>query len=104
MSILFTGLRVYKPPEFTETPQGIAGAYYSAVNLTCKATGSPTPTIYWYKDGDPLSNNNDDSSVLKIPELGLDKRGYYHCVAKVVHNGNNVTINSQSVLVNIKGK
>lgn len=93
---------MYKAPQFTETPQGVVGEYFSPVNLTCKAIGSPTPVILWYKDNVELNNTNDDSSVLKIPELRLSSRGYYYCVARVTYNGDK-SITSKQVLINIKG-
>jgi roundabout axon guidance receptor 2 len=58
----------------------------SMVNLMCRASGSPTPVISWYRDGNPVVNservNISDSGNLVI--IDLDKnvdQGLYTCVA-----------------------
>lgn len=85
------------------TPIDTTGEIDSSINLTCRAVGSPTPTILWYKDGQRIVNNNDDGSVLKIAVLRLEDRGYYHCVARALHDGVNYDKNSSQVLVKIEG-
>ncbi|XP_019864466.1 PREDICTED: uncharacterized protein LOC109593811 [Amphimedon queenslandica] len=90
-------------PQFTETPKDTIANLYSAVNLTCRATGSPNPVIVWYKDDDIIINNNDDISVLKIPELRLSNRGFYHCEARTWHNEKMIIKTSDKALVRIKG-
>ncbi|CAG2176575.1 unnamed protein product [Oppiella nova] len=60
------------------------------VNLTCKATGNPKPTISWRKqDGQPLlveTNSNQiiesiESEVLHLREVSRSAIGYYVCIA-----------------------
>ena len=94
---------VYIPPQITQSPKNTSGNLHSTTNLTCKATGSPIPTILWYKDNVLIRNDNSDASVLLFPELDLTDRGYYHCVAKGLINGNLISVMSSRVLLHIAG-
>ena len=91
------------PPQITQPPKSTSGNLYSATNLTCKATGSPIPTILWYKDDVLIPNDNSDPSVLLFSELDLSDRGFYHCEARSIINGKNVFTVSSRVLLNITG-
>ena len=75
------------PPQITQPPKNTSGNLYSSTNLTCKATGSPIPTILWYKDYVLIPNNNIDSSVLLFSELDLTDRGFYNCKARSIIDG-----------------
>ena len=66
-------------PEIQAGPQNTFQKLYSMVNLTCIATGTPEPSITWYKDGTRLPNQQ--LPFLLIPELQLQHRGLYHCEA-----------------------
>ena len=94
---------VYILPQITQPPKNTSVNLHSTTNLTCKATGSPIPTILWYKDNVLIFNDNTDASVLLFHELDLTDRGYYHCEAKSVINGNYVSVISSRVLLNIAG-
>ena len=98
-----TVVSVTVPPQITQPPQDTSGTIYSTVNLTCKATGSPIPTILWYKDNMLIPNDNTDVSVLLFPELDLNNRGFYHCEARSIINGNSMSVMSSRVLLNITG-
>ena len=102
--IYFIGVIVSIRPVITEPPQTTTGQLYSQASLTCRATGSPTPSIHWYKDNKLIINKNADPSVLVFTELILDYRGFYHCEARNVINRKTVTINSSTVLLNITSK
>ena len=94
---------VYILPQITQPPKNTSANLHSTTNLTCKATGSPIPTILWYKDNVLIFNDNTDASVLLFPELDLTDRGYYRCEARSVINGNYVSVISSRVLLNIAG-
>ena len=94
---------IYILPEITQPPRNTSGNLYSTVNLTCRATGNPIPTILWYKDDVLISNDNNDPSVLMFTELNLNDRGFYHCEAKSIIRGNITSMNSSSVILNISG-
>ena len=103
MISFITVVSVYVLPQITQPPKNTSVNLHSTTNLTCKATGSPIPTILWYKDNVLILNDNTDASVLLFPELDLTDRGYYHCEAKSVINGNPVSVISSRVLLNIAG-
>ena len=89
------------PPRITEPPKTTTGRLYSSASLTCKATGSPTPSILWYKDKRLIINNNTDPAVLSFTELNLSDRGFYHCEARNIIDGRKHSVNSSTVLLNI---
>ena len=79
-----------------EPPQQIYEPIGSEVNLTCVANGVPQPTISWYKDGKLLPNKV--APFLLIPDLSLDTRGLYECVA-----ANKLGSQNETAYVKIKG-
>ena len=91
------------PPQITQPPKSTSGNLYSTTNLTCKATGSPIPTILWYKDDVFIPNDNIDPSLLLFSELELTDRGFYHCEARSRIDGKTVFVVSSRVLLNITG-
>ena len=101
--VLTTVVTIYILPKITQQPTNTSGNLYSTVNLTCRATGNPIPTILWYKDNVLISNDNNDPSVLMFSELDLDDRGFYHCEARSLIRGNITSVNSSRVILNISG-
>ena len=99
-----TGVTIKIRPEITEMPQATTGPLYSPANLTCRATGSPTPSILWFKDNKLIINKNTDPSVLIFTELTLSDRGFYHCEARNIIDGKVMSVNSSKVLLNITSK
>ena len=63
---------------------------YQITTLLCTASGDPTPSISWLKDGSPLNTDLDSrlsvvSGGLRLQDLqgisGEALEGVYHCVA-----------------------
>ena len=88
----------FSPPLIKAGPQTIFARLYQAVTLTCIATGSPQPTIAWYKDGSEIPEEG--SPFLVIEEVELSDRGVYWCTA-VNTEGNTF---SMFAYINIEGK
>ena len=100
---IYTVVVVYILPEIIQPPRNTSGNLYSTVNLTCRATGNPIPTILWYKNDVLLPNDNNDPSVFIFTELSLNDRGFYYCEAKSIIRGRIISVNSSSVILNISG-
>lgn len=66
-------------PAFTVDPASYAAAISENVTLTAFASGSPTPTLQWSRDGTPISGATSPSLVLSDVQLG--DAGSYTCVA-----------------------
>ena len=97
-------MTVIIPPKIVQPPKNTSERLYSSTSLTCKATGSPTPTILWYKDNKLIDNDNVDQFVLNITELDVKDRGFYHCEAKSFIDGKYQSVNSSTILLNITSK
>ena len=89
-------------PTITKPPNDTVADVYGEVKLTCAATGSPQPTIHWFKlkDGKGISITNADPATLLIEEMGLDDRGLYHC-EDTKRAGKDVSVGS---VLNVKGR
>ena len=96
-------MTIYILPKITQQPKNTSENLYSTVNLTCRASGNPIPTILWYKDNVLIPNDNNDPSVLMFSELDLKDRGFYHCEARSLIKGNIISVNSSRVILNITG-
>ncbi|XP_024084741.1 protein sax-3-like [Cimex lectularius] len=73
------------PPIIVLGPSNQTLPLKSVAAMACKATGSPTPVITWYKDGTPVLTteriNISESGNLKINDLVKTDSGQYTCVA-----------------------
>lgn len=70
---------VNSPPTIDQGPQTTFVGIYSHVNLTCIVSGSPQPTIQWYKDDVALPGEVFSSYFIESVEL--NDRGVFHCEA-----------------------
>ncbi|CAK6433530.1 unnamed protein product [Pipistrellus nathusii] len=83
------GLRVNVPPHITLPPSLPGPVLLGApVRLTCSATGSPSPTLLWLKDGNPVSTAGTSSPQvlpggrsLTLASARASDAGTYSCVA-----------------------
>nr|XP_051696750.1 hemicentin-2 isoform X2 [Oryctolagus cuniculus] len=83
------GLRVNVPPRIT-LPPSLPGPVLlnTPVRLTCDATGAPSPTLMWLKDGNPVSAAGTPGlqvfpggRVLTLASARASDSGSYSCVA-----------------------
>ncbi|KAF3821003.1 hypothetical protein GH733_011156 [Mirounga leonina] len=83
------GLRVNVPPRITLPPSLPGPVLLNApVRLTCNATGAPSPTLMWLKDGNPVSTAGASGlqvfpggRVLTLAGARASDSGSYSCVA-----------------------
>ena len=58
----------------------------SSLVLRCSATGNPTPTLEWWRDGRPLYQTKkihfqDNKQIIKMLNLTAEDSGLYVCAA-----------------------
>lgn len=100
LNCLFVIMFLYYYHFFTEKPQGKAPNFTkpleavevmegSAATLECKVTGTPEPSIAWFKDGESVADVkryktrfDGEKATLKITTTELDDEGEYKCVAE----------------------
>ncbi|XP_073909095.1 hemicentin-2 isoform X2 [Castor canadensis] len=83
------GLRVNVPPRIVLPPSLPGPVLLGApVRLTCNATGAPSPTVMWLKDGNPVSTAGTPGfqvfpggRVLTLASARASDSGSYSCVA-----------------------
>lgn len=77
-------------PQFIKTPVDLTERAGNTARLECAATGQPTPTIAWKKDGGddfPAARERrmhvmTDDDVFFIMEVNSRDEGVYSCTAK----------------------
>ena len=95
-------------PRILEHPLNMTVARNEPVTLSCKASGTPTPSIEWYRNGQPVKTAPDDpvSHRILLPDGSLfflramqskkeQDGGIYWCVAsneRGVARSNNATL------------
>lgn len=70
-------------PVITDQSTDTDADYGDNVNFFITATGDPTPTYQWYKDGSPLSGET--NSTLSLSSVDQDDGGTYYCIATNVN-------------------
>ncbi|XP_062373266.1 obscurin isoform X2 [Sardina pilchardus] len=82
-------LPAWSPPDFVEILADCTAELGQTVKLACKVTGTPKPTVVWYKDGraveaDPhhiIIEDPDGSCTLILDNMTADDSGQYMCFA-----------------------
>ncbi|XP_027131357.1 neural cell adhesion molecule L1.1 isoform X2 [Larimichthys crocea] len=72
-----------QPPVLTEMPTSYTAFSLEDINLPCEASGNPTPTFRWVKDGLPFGSERVGSGTLQAVEEELleNYEGRYRCYA-----------------------
>ncbi|XP_078603628.1 cell adhesion molecule DSCAM-like isoform X2 [Branchiostoma floridae x Branchiostoma japonicum] len=96
-------LTVTVPPVFIIHPVDTSANLYDTAQLTCRAQGSPAPTITWYKDSSLLTTSDritfsQDNELLTITNVQRTDQGAYYCEASsslgtVRSNGGTLDVN-----------
>ena len=68
------------PPSIHSGPSRKTVNESNALELSCNATGNPSPIITWFKVGDP-SVNLAPGEVLQVKNVTKSDSGVYQCVA-----------------------
>ena len=91
-------------PNITTHPQNATVTEGENVTLSCDASGNPTPTISWTKDGSavnsPRVSLSPDYKQLTITNVNKADSGQYRCVA----NNSNGTVTSNAATLDIRCK
>lgn len=99
VSVFSSGSRVYAedtPPRIVHQPSDVVVKVGNPASLSCRAEGSPNPTIEWLRNGQPLETTNGDgqSQAIVLSEgslfflsvgggrRGQSHEGVYTCVAR----------------------
>lgn len=68
------------PPHITQPPSLPGPVLLGApVRLTCNATGVPSPTLLWLKDGNPVSTAGASGLQVRLGSPGSPLRGLRRC-------------------------
>ncbi|KAL4635075.1 hemicentin-1 [Arapaima gigas] len=81
-------LKVLDPPRIngSGTPTEVSVVVNSVLELLCVATGIPSPSLTWMKDGRPLPQANaihvlKGGEVVRMPLAQVEDTGRYNCLA-----------------------
>ena len=78
------------PPNLTTKLSNETVSESQEVTFQCTATGNPTPTIKWVKDGEPVT----EGDTLRL-KANRNDSGKYWCIAE---NGLDITVNTSAYL------
>ncbi|XP_059188930.1 neural cell adhesion molecule L1.1-like isoform X2 [Centropristis striata] len=72
-----------QPPILTDMPHSYTAFSHEDIDLPCEASGNPTPTFRWVKDGEAFSSERKGTGTLRAEEEEpLESyAGYYRCYA-----------------------
>ena len=68
-------------PSITTNPLNMTVELNDRVTLSCAASGNPTPSIRWYKDGRRIEGPQSIGNEFVIQQTSPNERGFYHCEA-----------------------
>ena len=85
-------------PSITQQPMDIAALLGTMVTIAVNASGVPTPSYQWSKDGVSLAGQI--SSSLVISQVMPSDRGFYQCTASNTEG----EVTSDAALLTISGK
>ena len=87
-----------RAPEMVEDLKDVNATMGETISLVCNATGEPTPSFTWYKDGSLLPGES--NTKLVIYSASLADSGTFYCVAgNIIAN-----LTFQEIIVTISGK
>lgn len=82
-------------PQIIDHPSDLVVRWDQPATLNCRATGNPTPTIEWYRNGEYVKTSKDDATsqhtllldgslfFLRLNQKkGKSDEGVYNCVAR----------------------
>ena len=83
-----TGRTQGEAPKFTQPLESVEVTEGSGATLECQVTGTPEPSLAWFKDGESVADVkryktrfDGERATLKITTTELDDEGKYKCVA-----------------------
>jgi Pectinesterase/Immunoglobulin I-set domain/Bacterial Ig-like domain len=89
-------LTVIVPPAITSQPVSLTVTNTQAAAFTVAATGVPTPTYQWYKNGSPIStgvNSTATNATLTFAAAGIaDAGNYYVAIVNSAGSTNSATV------------
>ena len=95
--VLVIAVANLSPPFIENGPASDMVELYTSLHLTCIASGSPQPTIQWYKNEKEI--DGEGSPFLVIDEVQFLDRGIYYCIATNTQG----TASSDYAYINIDG-
>ena len=72
-------------PAITQSPQSVSIGVGASFTLSCSASGNPTPSFTWSKDGNTLANDGShiviNGGTVTVSNVVQSDVGTYTCVA-----------------------
>jgi len=87
------------PPAITAQPVSTTANAGQSVTLSLTATGSPTPTIQWFKDGKAI--NAATNSALTFASVFGGDAGTYTATVSNVYNGSTYTLTTTPAVLSV---
>ena len=98
-------LLIADQPEISTHPQSQAVTDGNNVTLSCNATGNPSPSISWTKDGSAVNSPriilSSDNKQLTITNVNSGDSGQYRCVA---NNSIGAAVTSSAATLDVQCK